>query len=87
MARGEILRKLFKSCSHNEREQFLLAAQELIDEERNKITFSSQETLKSSCITATSNPLPLTAHPGNNLQNPRKTKRQAYPCFQSNDLT
>jgi SpoVK/Ycf46/Vps4 family AAA+-type ATPase len=36
MARGEILRKLFKSFSHNDREQFLLAAQELIDEERGK---------------------------------------------------
>jgi SpoVK/Ycf46/Vps4 family AAA+-type ATPase len=36
MARGELLRKLFKSFSHNEREGFLLAAQELIDEERSK---------------------------------------------------
>jgi SpoVK/Ycf46/Vps4 family AAA+-type ATPase len=36
MARGETLRKLFKSFSHNEREAFLLAAQELIDEERSK---------------------------------------------------
>jgi SpoVK/Ycf46/Vps4 family AAA+-type ATPase len=36
MARGEILRKLFKSFSHNEREAFLHAAQELIEEERSK---------------------------------------------------
>ncbi|ABA23110.1 AAA ATPase, central region [Trichormus variabilis ATCC 29413] len=36
MARGEILRKLFKSFSRNEREEFLAAAQELIEEERNK---------------------------------------------------
>lgn len=36
MARGEILRKLFKSFSHNEREEFLAAANELIEEERNK---------------------------------------------------
>jgi SpoVK/Ycf46/Vps4 family AAA+-type ATPase len=36
MARGETLRKLFKSFSHNEREAFLLAAQEIIDEERSK---------------------------------------------------
>lgn len=36
MARGEILRKLFKSFSRNEREEFLAAAKELIEEERNK---------------------------------------------------
>lgn len=36
MARGEIIRKLFKSFSRNEREEFLAAAQELIEEERNK---------------------------------------------------
>jgi SpoVK/Ycf46/Vps4 family AAA+-type ATPase len=36
MARGEVLRKLFKSFSHNEREDFLVAAHELIDEERSK---------------------------------------------------
>ena len=36
MARGEILRKLFKSFSRNEREEFLAAANELIEEERNK---------------------------------------------------
>ncbi|WP_414545212.1 AAA family ATPase [Nostoc sp. CCY0012] len=36
MARGEIIRKLFKSFSRNEREEFLAAANELIEEERNK---------------------------------------------------
>jgi hypothetical protein len=36
MARGETLRKLFKSFSRNEREEFLAAANELIEEERNK---------------------------------------------------
>jgi len=36
MARGEILRKLFRSFSSNEREEFLTAAMELIEEERNK---------------------------------------------------
>ncbi|MBE9105112.1 AAA family ATPase [Nostoc cf. edaphicum LEGE 07299] len=36
MARGEILRKLFKSFSRNEREEFLAAAMELIEEEKNK---------------------------------------------------
>ncbi len=36
MARGEILRKLFKSFSHNDREEFLAAAMEIIEEERNK---------------------------------------------------
>jgi SpoVK/Ycf46/Vps4 family AAA+-type ATPase len=36
MARGEILRKLFRSFSRNEREEFLAAAKELIEEERNK---------------------------------------------------
>ncbi|MGG6269319.1 AAA family ATPase [Leptolyngbya sp. AN03gr2] len=36
MARGEILRKLFRSFSHNEREEFLAAAQELIEEEKSK---------------------------------------------------
>lgn len=36
MARGETLRKLFKSFSHNEREGFLAAAMEIIEEERNK---------------------------------------------------
>jgi SpoVK/Ycf46/Vps4 family AAA+-type ATPase len=36
MARGETLRKLFKSFSHNEREGFLAAAREIIEEERNK---------------------------------------------------
>ncbi len=36
MARGEILRKLFRSFSHNEREEFLAAAKELIEEEKSK---------------------------------------------------
>ena len=36
MARGETLRKLFKSFSRNEREEFLAAAMELIEEEKNK---------------------------------------------------
>ncbi len=36
MARGEIIRKLFRSFSRNEREEFLVAAKELIEEERNK---------------------------------------------------
>lgn len=36
MARGETLRKLFKSFSDNEREGFLAAAMEIIEEERNK---------------------------------------------------
>ncbi|MBW4466342.1 MAG: AAA family ATPase [Pegethrix bostrychoides GSE-TBD4-15B] len=36
MARGEILRKLFRSFSHNEREAFYAAATELIEEERSK---------------------------------------------------
>ena len=36
MARGETLRKLFKSFSHNEREEFFAAAMEIIEEERNK---------------------------------------------------
>lgn len=36
MTRGEILRKLFKSFSRNERNEFLAAAQELIEEEKNK---------------------------------------------------
>lgn len=36
MARGEIIRKLFRSFSRNEREEFLAAANELIEEERNK---------------------------------------------------
>jgi SpoVK/Ycf46/Vps4 family AAA+-type ATPase len=36
MARGETLRKLFKSFSNNEREGFLAAAMEIIEEERNK---------------------------------------------------
>jgi SpoVK/Ycf46/Vps4 family AAA+-type ATPase len=36
MARGETLRKLFKSFSTNEREGFLAAAMEIIEEERNK---------------------------------------------------
>ncbi len=36
MARGETLRKLFRSFSQNQREAFLLAAHELIDEERSK---------------------------------------------------
>jgi SpoVK/Ycf46/Vps4 family AAA+-type ATPase len=36
MARGEILRKLFRSFSRNEREEFLAAAMELIEEERDK---------------------------------------------------
>ena len=36
MARGETLRKLFRSFSQNEREAFLLAAHELINEERSK---------------------------------------------------
>ncbi|MEH1930040.1 AAA family ATPase [Nostoc sp.] len=36
MARGEILRKLFRSFSRNEREEFLAAAMELIEEEKNK---------------------------------------------------
>ncbi|MEA5504862.1 AAA family ATPase [Halotia wernerae UHCC 0503] len=36
MARGEIIRKLFRSFSRNEREEFLAAAKELIEEERNK---------------------------------------------------
>jgi SpoVK/Ycf46/Vps4 family AAA+-type ATPase len=36
MARGEILRKLFHSFSHNEREAFYAAAMELIQEEKSK---------------------------------------------------
>ncbi|MBD2482066.1 AAA family ATPase [Planktothrix sp. FACHB-1365] len=36
MARGETLRKLFRSFSRNEREEFLAAAMELIEEEKNK---------------------------------------------------
>jgi len=36
MARGESLRKLFHSFSHNEREAFYAAAQEIIDEEKHK---------------------------------------------------
>lgn len=36
MARGEIIRKLFRSFSRNEREEFLAAAMELIEEEKNK---------------------------------------------------
>jgi SpoVK/Ycf46/Vps4 family AAA+-type ATPase len=36
MARGETLRKLFRSFSRNEREEFLAAANELIEEEKNK---------------------------------------------------
>ncbi|MBW4500748.1 MAG: ATP-binding protein [Scytonema hyalinum WJT4-NPBG1] len=36
MARGEILRKLFKSFSQNNREEFYTAAMELIQEERDK---------------------------------------------------
>lgn len=36
MARGETLRKLFRSFSHNERDEFLAAAREIIEEERNK---------------------------------------------------
>ncbi|MEH2445869.1 MAG: ATP-binding protein [Nostoc sp.] len=36
MARGEILRKLFRSFSRDEREEFLAAAMELIEEEKNK---------------------------------------------------
>ena len=36
MSRGEIIRKLFKSFSCNERENFLTAAHELIKEERSK---------------------------------------------------
>ncbi|NEP63295.1 MAG: ATP-binding protein [Symploca sp. SIO2G7] len=36
MARGELLRKLFRSFSHNEREAFYAAATELIEEEKRK---------------------------------------------------
>jgi SpoVK/Ycf46/Vps4 family AAA+-type ATPase len=36
MARGEIIRKLFKSFSQNQREEFYAAAVELIEEERSK---------------------------------------------------
>lgn len=36
MVRGETLRKLFRSFSRNEREEFLAAANELIEEEKNK---------------------------------------------------
>jgi SpoVK/Ycf46/Vps4 family AAA+-type ATPase len=36
MARGESLRKLFRSFSHDEREAFYAAAQEIIDEEKSK---------------------------------------------------
>lgn len=36
MARGDLLRKLFRSFSHNEREAFYAAAMELIEEERSK---------------------------------------------------
>lgn len=36
MARGDLLRKLFRSFSHNEREAFYAAATELIEEERQK---------------------------------------------------
>lgn len=36
MARGDLLRKLFRSFSHNEREAFYAAATELIEEERSK---------------------------------------------------
>jgi len=36
MAKGEILRKLFQSFSHNEREAFYAAAEELIEEEKSK---------------------------------------------------
>lgn len=36
MARGELLRKLFRSFSHNERDAFYAAATELIEEERKK---------------------------------------------------
>ncbi|WP_017327565.1 AAA family ATPase [Synechococcus sp. PCC 7336] len=36
MARGEIIRKLFQSFSHNEREGFYAAAMELIQEEKSK---------------------------------------------------
>jgi len=36
MARGDLLRKLFRSFSHNEREAFYAAAMELIEEEKGK---------------------------------------------------
>ena len=36
MARGEIIRKLFKGFSQNNREEFYAAAMELIQEERDK---------------------------------------------------
>jgi len=76
MARGETLRKLFRSFSHNEREEFLAAAREIIEEEKNKNHVLLARDLEKLLLNGTEYTKPLAANlaPWNQFPEPPKDK-------------
>jgi SpoVK/Ycf46/Vps4 family AAA+-type ATPase len=76
MARGETLRKLFRSFSHNERDEFLAAAREIIEEERNKNHVLLARDLEKLLLNGTEYTKPLAANlaPWNQFPEPPKDK-------------
>ena len=76
MARGETLRKLFRSFSHNERDEFLAAAMEIIQEERNKNHVLLARDLEKLLQNGTEYTKPLAANlaPWNQFPEPPKDK-------------
>jgi len=76
MARGETLRKLFRSFSHNERDEFLAAAREIIEEERNKNHVLLARDLEKLLLNGTEYTKPLAANlaPWNKFPEPPKDK-------------
>ena len=76
MARGETLRKLFRSFSHNERDEFLAAAREIIEEEKNKNHVLLARDLEKLLLNGTEYTKPLAANlaPWNQFPEPPKDK-------------
>jgi SpoVK/Ycf46/Vps4 family AAA+-type ATPase len=76
MARGETLRKLFRSFSHNERDEFLAAAREIIEEEKNKNHVLLARDLEKLLLNGTEYTKPLAANlaPWHQFPEPPKDK-------------
>ncbi|WP_445312288.1 AAA family ATPase [Microcoleus vaginatus] len=76
MARGETLRKLFRSFSHNERDEFLAAAREIIEEEKNKNHVLLARDLEKLLLNGSEYTKPLAANlaPWNQFPEPPKDK-------------
>jgi len=81
-ARGDLIRKLFRSFSENDREEFYAAAQELIQEERNKNhLLLAKELEKSLQLTVSKNKVASNNSPWQNYPEVPKAKDTGLPLI------